>query len=414
MTTKTTLLLIALAFLAHLCFAQLPKEVSRTSSLNFKLDKKEVRTVLVMADSGDVMGIEIRSKRPVNVSIKDPDGSIRAGKMVVGKSYSWIDFGGIAGAWEITFENLLTFSKAELKVVIAITKSNFIYGSGENGTDSVLNERSKKIITSGRFRVKKENPLNFTVNAIKGDTLQIDVTPEAGKCPNISITNDAGEWLYASLPARLEKFVSIPIFSDGAYDIAIEGSGLFGFLPSLSKQVFDIEIEKHSPKRYAVVSEIEVIEDVEIPSDTVSSVYLDTIIFLGATRDIINANERVLDISFSDPESILYWVIIYGSGAEFLKQMAELSENEMINPKTGASIDPLEAYAQGLLKSLPKNSNNEISFIPSEDIAAALGGKNYGRVDFFSDNSRLKMVNKSKSVGRKVHVKVLYFRSIHK
>ena len=412
MTTKTTLLLIALAFLAHSCFAQLPKEVSRTSSLSFKLEKKEVRVVMVMADSGDAMGVEIRSNRPVNVSIKDPNGSIRAGEMVVGKSYSWIDFGGIAGAWEITFENLLFFSKAELKVVIAITKPNFIYGSGENGTDSVLNERSKKIITSGRFRVKKENPVNFTVNALKGDTFLVDVTPVSGKCPNISITNDAGEWLYASLPARLENVVSVPALSDGAYDIVIEGSNLFGFLPSLSKQVFDIEIKKNSPKRYALVSKTEIIEEAETPSETVSAVYLDTIIFLGATRDILNPNERVLDISFSDPENILYWVIIYGSGADFLNQMAELSESEMVNPKTGAPLAPLDAYAQGLLRSLPKSSNNEISFIPSEDIATALGGKNYGRVNFFSDNSRLKMVNKSKSVGRKARVRVLYFRSI--
>jgi hypothetical protein len=414
MSTKPTLILIAFAFIASNCFAQLPKEVTRTSNLIFKLEKKEVRTFFVIADSADIMGIQIGSKRPVNVSIKDPNGAIKVGKMVSGNSYSWLDFGGLTGVWEITFENLLSFSKAEMKVVLAITKTDFIYGSGEDGKDSLLNDRAQEMITKGRFRVKKDNPLSFPVSAQKGDTLLVFVSPESGKCPKISITNDAGEWLNASIPAHEEKFVTIPVLADGAHDVAIDASSLFGFLPSPFKQVFDINIIKHSPKRHVTVEEPRAIQEVEDISDTISEIYLDTIILLGAARDIIHANERVLKIKFKDPESILYWVIVYGSGTDFTNQMAELNESAMTDPKTGIMLDPLEAYARGKLKSLPKNSNNEISFIPSEDIIAALNGKNYGRVDFFNDNSSLKMVNKSKSVGRKIQVKVLVFRSVHK
>lgn len=411
---KNYLNLVALVLFGSFCSAQSPIELTRTSNLNFKLEKKEVRAFLVLADSTDIMGIQIGSKRPVNVSVKDPNGAIRAGKMVVGNNYSWIEFGGTTGAWEITIENLLSFSRAEVKLVTAITKANFIYGSGENRIDSIINDRTVETVTNGVFRVKKANPLSFPVSALKGDTLLIDVIPKSGKCPELSVMNDLGEWVHASLAAREEKVVTIPVLADGAYEIGLSGASFFGVFPSPFKQVFDIEISKVSPKRYAQILEEAPIAGPEIAVDTISEVYMDTIISLGATRDVVHTNEHVLKIRFRDPESILYWVISYGSGSEYLNQIKVLNQAPYTDPISGLAIDPLEAYALGKRKSLPRSKEGPVQFILSEDIAAALRGKNYGKVEAFYDESRIKMVNKSKSVGQKAHVKVVSYRTIEK
>jgi hypothetical protein len=412
---KSFLNLVAFIFLASFCSAQSPIEITRSSSLNFKLEKKEIRSFVVIADSTDVMGIQIGSKRPINVSVKDPNGAIRAGKMVVGNSYSWIEFGGTTGAWEITIENLLSFSKAKVKVVTAITKSNFIYGSGDDRTDSLISERTEEIVTKGAFRVKKANPLSFPIPVLKGDTLLVDIIPESGKCPELSVANDLGEWVHASLPAREEKVLTIPILADGAYDIGISGASLFGVFPSPFKQVFNIKLSKISPARYAVITEeAPSTADPENVLDTISEVYMDTLITLGATRDIVHSNEGVLKIRFRDPESILFWVISYGAGSEYLSQMKTLNQAPYIDPITGLTLDPLEAYALGKRKSLPRSTDGHVQFFLSEDIATALRGKNYGRVEAFYDESQVKMLNKSKNVGQKVHVKVVSYRTIQK
>jgi hypothetical protein len=411
---KSFLNLVAFIFLISFGSAQSPIEITRSSSLNFKLENKEIRSFVVIADSTDIMGIQIGSKRPINVSIKDPNGAIRAGKMVLGNSYSWIEFGGTTGAWEITIENLFSFSKAKVKVVTAITKNNFIYGSGDSRTDSLISERSEEILTKGTFRVKKANPLSFPVPVLKGDTLLVDIIPESGKCPELSVANDLGEWLHASLSAREEKVLKIPILADGAYDIGISGASLFGIFPSPFKQVFNIKLSKISPTRYALITEEAPPADPKNILDTISEVYMDTIISLGATRDIIHSNEGVLKIRFRDPESILFWVISYGVGSAYLSQMKTLNQVPYIDPLTGLTLDPLEAYALGKRKSLPRSIDGQVQFFLSEDIASALRGKNYGRVEAFYDESRMKMLNKSKNVGQKVHVKVVSYRTMQK
>ena len=94
--------------------------------------------------------------------------------------------------------------------------------------------------------------------------------------------------------------------------------------------------------------------------------------------------------------------------------MKTLNQVPYIDPLTGLTLDPLEAYALGKRKSLPRSIDGQVQFFLSEDIASALRGKNYGRVEAFYDESRMKMLNKSKNVGQKVHVKVVSYRTMQK
>ncbi len=82
-----------------------------------------------------------------------------------------------------------------------------------------------------------------------------------------------------------------------------------------------------------------------------------------------------------------------------------------MDPISGESIDIIQRIINDDTESIPKNSNRQIQFLPSEDIASALAGRNFGRIDYFNDVSSLKLINKSKTVGQDVFVRIVSFRA---
>lgn len=407
--------IIILVFLASISIGQPAKPITRWSSLDFKLDNKELKPIIVMADSADSITIEIKTKGPVNVLVQDPNGTIRAGEMILGRSFSMLEFGGVTGAWQVSVENLLSFSKSKVHMSLATSVDSFVFGSGLSTNESVLNERKQEKMVRGLFRIKKANPLSFSVSGLKGDTIRLNMIPESGPLPKISITNDAGEWLFASLPARAEAVVEIPILMDGSCEVLIDRTLCFGFIPRSLKQVFTLDITKISPKRYVPPSAVpEEAPQQERDYDTVAEVYIDTTISLGAVRDILNSSEQEIIIEFDKPEEILSWVIVFGSGPKFMKEMKLLDDHPTIDPLSGLPIDPLVSFSRQELRSLPRTSNDQVAFVTSADISDALEGNNWGEVHSFSDRSRLKVVNKSKSVGQSSLVRIVTFRAVEK
>lgn len=407
---KHSACILLLSLITPFCLSQPAREASRTSNFDFRLSKKEIKVFVVNGDSLDDIAIQIKSNRPINFSVKDPDGFVRKGKMLQGNSYEWLEFGNQAGAWEITLENL-AFTSTKISMKLTLTKDSFVFGSGKSVPTAILTPRNVQEITDGIFRIKKASPLSFSIGALKGDTILVDITPQSGRCPKSSISNDGGEWLYASQAARIEKIISIPVFEDGETTIELEGASFLRVFASPFKQVFEIKIDKISPLRYS--NDIESIDTNFLPvvDDTLAEVYLDTIIQLGAVRNILNPNQQVINIAFRDPESILCWGILYGSGKNFFTQLNDLIDNPKMDPISGESIDIIQRIINDDTESIPKNSNRQIQFLPSEDIASALAGRNFGRIDYFNDVSSLKLVNKSKTVGQDVFVRIVSFRA---
>jgi hypothetical protein len=406
---------IFFVFFASISIGQPAKPMTRWSSLDFKLDNKELKPIIVMADSADSITIEIKTKGPVNVLVQDPNGTIRAGEMILGRSFSMLEFGGVTGAWQVSVENLLSFSKSKVHMSLATSVDSFVFGSGLSTNETVLNERKQEIMVQGLFRIKKANPLSFSVSALKGDTIRLNVIPESGVCPQLSITNDAGEWLFSSLPARAEAVVEIPMLMDGSCNVTIDRTLWFGIVPKSLKQVFTLDISKVTPRRYALPSaDPEEATEQENDIDTVAEVYLDTTISLGAVRDILNSSEQEIIIEFDKPEAILSWVIVFGSGPKFMKEMKLLDDYPSIDPSSGLPVDPLVSFSRHELRSLPRTSNDQVAFVTSADISDALEGNNWGEVHSFSDRSRLKVVNKSKSVGQSSLVRIVTFRTVQK
>ncbi len=408
---KHSACILLLSLIAPFCLSQPAREASRTSNIDVRLAKKEIKVFVVNGDSLDDIAIQIKSNRPINLSVKDPDGFVREGKMLLGNRYEWLEFGNQAGAWEITLENLVSFASAKISMKLTLTKDSFVFGSGKSVPTALLTPRNVEEITDGTFRIKKASPVSFPVGALKGDTILVDIIPQSGRCPQSSISNDGGEWLHASKAARTEKIITIPVFEDGETIIELEGASFLRVFASPFKQVFEIKIDKISPLRYT--SDTESIDTNFLPvvDDTLAEVYLDTIIQLGAVRNILNPSQQVINIAFRDPESILCWGILYGSGKNFFAQLNDLIENPKIDPTSGKSIDIIERIINDDTESIPKNSNRQIQFLPSEDIASALAGKNFGRVDYFNDVSSVKLVNKSKSIGQEIYVRVVSFRA---
>ena len=97
-----------------------------------------------------------------------------------------------------------------------------------------------------------------------------------------------------------------------------------------------------------------------------------------------------------------------------MKEMGLLDDYPSVDSLTNQPIDPLESFYYDELRALPETTNKLVHFYPSEDIAEALRGKNYGKVHYFKGESSLKLVNKSKSVGQKAYVKIVSFRSVER
>ncbi len=405
--------LLILIFIASVLQSrsQLPIKINRLSDLEYWLDRKEVRTIPIIADSADRISIEVKSSRPVNFSITDPNGQIVLQQVVIRRSEYWSEQVPASGAYAVNIENLLSFSKNKVHVLASLQKEEFIYGSGSNLSDSVLNERSDKLVIRGTFRIKKVNPKSLPYQVLKGDTIRLRVEPIAGKAPLTRISNDQGEQVFARLPAKEVVSSEFPVLNDGVITIDLEARKLFGRFAYPFKQETQIEVRKISPKRLIEIVSEEEEQDVPIDQDTVIEVFLDTNFLLGAVRDVIHPSKAWIDIEFEDPESILFWGILFGAGGEFNSEMKSLEKDQTIKAATGKfHTDPLVAYCLGEIPSLPKSLSGRLSYLTSPDIQDALRNRTYGKVEFFDDKSFVNVINKSESVGQTIYMKIVIFR----
>jgi hypothetical protein len=248
---------------------------------------------------------------------------------------------------------------------------------------------------------------------LKGDTLIVSLNPLSKNTPSIEIQNDLNELVFAAFSSAKERYVEIPILESGSYSITMSSDAF------LSKKNY-IKVEKISPNKYIekpepAPPEETVTEKPKALYDTIPEIYLDTIYFVGAQRDIINPSELNIKIEFEYPNTIIKWLILYGAGNEFLKEAENylpLLEGE---PLAAGATNILTAYGLGFLKKLPNNSTQQVEFSPSSAIRYELKPplkSNYAIVSGGYGSHSLQIDNKSRSAGHKVLVQIVALRRV--
>jgi hypothetical protein len=297
---------------------------------------------------------------------------------------------------------------------ITVVKPDFIYGYPLMDSFAVLAaNRSKKVMVDGEFEIMHNIPKTYTYSVEKGDTLIFSLNPITKNTPRIEIQNELGEMLLAAFSTSKDKYVEIPILKSGSYGVTLISDA---FLPKRNY----IRVEKISPKRYTkkvveTKEEAAITDKPEALYDTIPEIYLDTIYFLGAQRDIIHRSELNLSFKFEQPESIIKWLIFYGSGIEFLQAVDQYAALLQGEPMAAGATNILTAYGLGFMKKLPTTAGGQVSFTPSTAILNQLKHplqKNYASIMGGKGDHALKIENKSRSAGQQVLVQVVIIRRV--
>lgn len=386
-------------------YGQKPIAIERLSKISLELAKKERMKFALLLDSADVVNISLNCGKSLNFRVYDPLDQIIYESTVKTKRIEWdqnIDTGGI---YSIELESKALFFPTEVNMTISLTRPEFVYG--DTAADSLVAERRERMLTDGNFPVTKSNPKTYLFTFKKGDTLHFELKPISGKSPLVEIKNDLNELVFASLPQKEDINEFIPILNSASYIISLRSKGFFGKSAGL-------KIRNITPDRYIARDSVDIakLDSLKkIPSfqyDTIPEIFMDTVIYLGGIRDILNENKRKLSFQFEDPYSIGYWGILFGAGKEFLNEFQEFE-------LSSGGADLLTAYGMGNLKNLPGTGNEHITFTPSEFIRWNLKPPlkpNYALISYAKGSHYLSFENASKSVGQNVYVKIVLFRKI--
>jgi hypothetical protein len=392
--------------------AQKPTTVERTSKLELDLKRSSKRTFSIVLSTNDMLSVSARAEGTVNVKIIDPNGQVMYQGIVKGDLVEWQKSVTVDGVYIVEIESSALLLNTRVALNLSILRSDFIYG--HPSMDSLISQRTRKVMVDGEFEISRKTPKTYNYGVLKGDTLIVSLKPLSKNTPNIEIVNDLNELLFAAFSSAKEEYVEIPILESGSYSITMSSDAF------LSKQNY-IKVEKISPSKYVEEPEpapAEEPKDSEEPKtlyDSIPEIYLDTIYFVGAQRDIINPSELNIKIEFEDPNSIIKWFILYGAGNEFLNEADNylpLLEGE---PLAAGATNILTAYGLGFLRKLPTNSNQQVEFTPSSAIRNKLKPpikSNYAIISGGYGSHNLQVENKSRSAGHKVLVQVVALRRV--
>jgi len=233
-------------------FAQPPLEVVRRSDIAVRLDKKQVRPLILMLLQGDEVRIRVSTKKRVNFRITNADGLVLHENLAFIKPAEWSKSVTAGGAYTLTLENVDQLLPTELKVQIELRRPRFVFGSGIAGSaagHTLLTERSVSVLTDGRVQITAAVPRKYPYALEKGDTLEVRIKGLAGPVPFIEVSNEQKELLFAALPERRNVKVSIPVLESGKHEILLYSKFLTN--TPLFPMYDSITITRTAPTRYA-------------------------------------------------------------------------------------------------------------------------------------------------------------------
>jgi hypothetical protein len=408
-------LLITCLLVIFACFngvAQPPFEISRTSKLQFSLPNNETKTFPIELQEADELTIDFKCRHTINFSILTPEGVVIYQEVSSArKNHNWSKIFALGGIYQVSFQDVSFLKLNKIEAVIKLKRPAFYFGSGKSEKTSPINDRIDTLITQGTFKASFSDDRIYPLSLIKGDTFHLKLSAKKGVIPAFNILNDKGEFLHSQFISKNPFEIYIPALTDQLITLTFVPPSFLDKVKRFVPGIINIALSKQSPKRYSDTLIIPVnIDSIQINEyDTLAEVYLDTLVYLGAKRDIVNSSTGKIEIAFTNPDEIICWGIIYGIGNDFSRNISNLDER---HPTEGGF---LEAYCFGEINSLPKNRNASVSFTFSEDLRNAfVNGSNYAKVEYFSDLSSINMSNKSQSVSQTVQLRIVSFRKVLK
>ena len=404
--------LAGMFLLVHQLTAQKAITVERETTLQLDLKRSSKRTFSISLSQNDIVSLSARAEGTINLKITDPAQQVVFQGVVKNKAVEWQKTIEETGLYTVEVESSALLFSTRVALNLSIVKPNFIYG--HPSMDSLILARSKKIMVDGEFEINRGTPKTYTYSLLKGDTLIFSIKPLTKHSPEIEIQNDLNELLYAAFSSNKEQYIEIPIFETGSYSITLNSNA---FLPKKNY----LKVDVISPARYIKnpeapeVEEESGAEEVKSLYDTIPEIYMDTILFLGAQRDIINPSSIKVNIEFEDPASIINWLIIYGAGNDFLKEANEFSTLIEGEPMSAGATTILTAYGLKFLKKLPNYKSHQVAFVPSAAIRYNLKPpirNNYASIKGGYGNHSLEIENKSRSAGQKVFLQIVVIRKL--
>ena len=377
------------------------------SQLDIRLKRNEVKTLFLVLEKGDKVGINIKSTTWVSQTIKNPESQVIS-ELSVKSGIVRIDYNAKEdGVYELSLQNMSRIFSS--KVDLFITKERKVALNGDTCKRKVVSERSEQVLTNGLLSISSVNEKKYSYNLQQGDTIRYYIEPKDNKLPAIEISSDKGEIFYTSFPENNKLDLCLPIHYDGSYTLSLSTKSLLTKKDSIFVSLISpITFEKCEFKN--IVDSV--ITPVVIPPiyDTISYLVVDTVVFLGARRDPINKNSGVLKFDNSNPD-LLFWGVFYGAGKEFKNNLDHYSiilEREAL---AAGVNDLLSAHGLGFIKKLPVSRNNSVKFGGSPSIINSLTKtkSNYAIINGAPQNEYLSFENMSEVSGQKVYAYVVFF-----
>jgi len=397
-------------------WAQSPIAIQRNSSLSLVLLKKEKRNFKLNLSQNDIISFNLKAIKGLNFRFINAEGQVIIERLIKRSAFTWEKEIKINGIYSIEFENTSLFLPSEINAEISLKRANFIYGPGDPTVDPAIvkvADRNQVTLTGARFQITKPNPKAYKFPFEKGDTLQFQLIPILANSPFIEITNDLNEIVFASLPGKREVNVTIPVLEKGVYTISMVSESFLKSNP-FRGMIDSLRIEKISPAKYVKSEASNEDKLALLKSDTIAEVFIDTVIYLGAIRDIIHPSKQRLNFHVQEINEILYWGILFGSGKDFTDEVDLFQPLMQGGALASGATEVLSAYGLGFLKKMPGPGNRDVTFTPSPTLRDYLlngSGSNYALIHDRGFSEYLEFENKSKSVGHNVYVKIVLFKT---
>lgn len=388
------------------------QNISITSELQFSMSNNELKSFPILVEKGDEVNIQNEVLATTNFQVLTPEATV-VYEAVMGKKspVNWQKKFNQSGVYQIAYEDVSWFKHNEVKAKINLKRANFCYGACGNETEKVLNYRTDTIITSGTFKASYSNEKNYPINALKGDTVIIALQPISGVIPAFEIANNLGEILHCQEISREIFKKEFLVCATGVLTLKFYPPSFTEKIKRFIPSTIDIKIQRISPKRVDSLSlVVENSESVSVAYDTIAELNLDTLIRLGAQRDIVNRPKANINIGFKNPEELAYYAILFGSGADFINQVNESNGTLMQQNRELVQAICEEGYN---IRFAPQNK--DIVFKFSADINDAIALNDHlKKVEYFNTQSNLTVQNKNQVLAQEVYVKVVGFRLVEK
>ena len=365
------------------------------SSLEFFLQNNQSREISYLLEKGNIFIFNVDSKNTLNVSLLNPS------KEVIYESISKTKI-GCKHEVEIRNSGLHTLVFED----VSILKKNFVEINAEVSKISLdtIHQAKKcevevcshdSIITKGDFIPSSKNQKVYTTTLKKGDFVKLKLEVIEGLRPAFQLSNDLSEVYLEQIMGRDNVDYQFEALNDQEINLTLFPPKFGQKIQRLKPNILSVQISRarHSPNETQK-------ETPTVTFDTLSYMECDTLLFLGAQRDLVNESEICLPISFKDKDEILNWVIMF--------DVAKMNTDSLMLDSAQVLMAD---FAKNRQNKVRRGVNKYLEVSTSSNLSGIISEKTpIGLVEYVNDKSFITFENQHPSVGQYVRVYILSFR----